>query len=103
MRRTFQPAPTSLLSSASLVCQSALGPASRIGHWPVAKAGEAIAAPRADWQTKEALEKKLVGAGWKVRRIKVDEQCYEVYGTDADGKRAESYFHPKTLEPAKAS
>lgn len=60
-------------------------------------------APKDQWQTKEALEKKLVGAGWKVRRIKVDDQCYEVYGTDADGKRAESYFHPKTLEAAKAS
>jgi hypothetical protein len=35
-----------------------------------------------------------------VRRIKVDAQCYEVYGVDAKGQRAEAYFNPKTLEPA---
>lgn len=77
---------------------AAASPAFATGQCPIRDAG-----PKADWQTKEALEKKLVGAGWKVRRIKVDEQCYEVYGTDADGRKAESYFHPKTLEPAKAS
>ena len=75
-----------------------VSPAFATGQCPIRDAG-----PKADWQTKDALEKKLVAAGWKVRRIKVDEQCYEVYGTDADGRKAESYFHPKTLEPAKAS
>jgi hypothetical protein len=100
----FKPIPKELtMSLKHTVLVAALGalmaaPAFATGQCPIRDAG-----PKADWQTKEALEKKLVGAGWKVRRIKVDEQCYEVYGTDADGKRAESYFHPKTLEPAKAS
>ncbi len=59
------------------------------------------AVPKADWQDKDLLEKKLVTAGWQVRRIKVDAQCYEVYGVDDKGQRVEAYFHPKTLEPAK--
>jgi hypothetical protein len=58
--------------------------------------------PAAEWQDKGSLEKKLVAAGWQVRRIKVDAQCYEVYGVDDKGQRVEAYFHPKTLEPAKA-
>jgi hypothetical protein len=60
------------------------------------------AVPKAEWQDKDLLEKKLVAAGWQVRRIKVDEQCYEVYGVDDKGQRVEAYFHPKTLEPAQA-
>ena len=58
--------------------------------------------PKAQWQDKDLLEKKLVAAGWQVRRIKVDDQCYEVYGVDDKGQRVEAYFHPKTLEPAQA-
>ncbi|HET9977919.1 MAG TPA: PepSY domain-containing protein [Burkholderiaceae bacterium] len=88
---SFKP---SMLFAAVAVAVSA--PASATGHCPVKDAG-----PRAEWQSKESLEKKLVDAGWKVRRVKVDEQCYEVYGTDAKGQRVEAYFHPKTLEPAK--
>jgi hypothetical protein len=71
-------------------------PAFATGQCPIKDAGPAV-----EWQAKEALEKKLVAAGWQVRRIKVDGQCYEVYGTDDKGQRAESYFHPKTLEPAR--
>lgn len=59
------------------------------------------AGPKDQWQAQEALEKKLVAAGWKVKRIKVDDGCYEVYGFDAQGKQAETYFHPKTLETVK--
>ena len=35
--------------------------------------------PKAQWQDKDLLEKKLVAAGWQVRRIKADGQCYEVF------------------------
>ena len=73
-------------------------PAFATGQCPIKDSG-----PAAEWQTKDALEKKLVDSGWKVRRIKVDGQCYEVYGTDDKGQRAEAYFHPKTLEPARSS
>lgn len=53
--------------------------------------------PAALWQPKETLSKRLAEQGWKVRQIKVDGGCYEVYALDANGARVEAYFHPVTL------
>ena len=52
----------------------------------------------AGWQPQPALEEKLVAEGWQVRRIKVDGNCYEAYGTTPEGDRVEAYFHPVSLE-----
>lgn len=51
------------------------------------------------WRPQEELEKRLVGQGWEVRRIKIDGGCYEVYALDENGDRVEAYFHPETLAP----
>ena len=51
------------------------------------------------WQPQEKLEKTLTEKGWKVRRIKVDGGCYEVYALNEKGERVEAYFHPQTLAP----
>ena len=53
--------------------------------------------PRETWQAQEKLEKILVDRGWKIRRVKEDGGCYEVYAFDEKGERVEAYFHPKTL------
>jgi hypothetical protein len=53
--------------------------------------------PKEQWQPQEKLEKQLAEKGWKVRRIKEDGGCYEVYATDEKGERVEAYFHPVTL------
>ncbi len=58
-------------------------------------------APMDQWQPREALQTKLEGQGWQVVRIKTDEGCYEVYATDAQGKKIEAYFDPHSLEPVK--
>ena len=55
--------------------------------------------PKSGWQPAEKLEKQLTDQGWKVRRIKEDGGCYEVYGLDDKGQRVEAYFHPVTLAP----
>lgn len=55
--------------------------------------------PKSGWQPAEKLEKQLTDKGWKVRRIKEDGGCYEVYGLDDKGQRVEAYFHPVTLAP----
>lgn len=55
--------------------------------------------PKSGWKSEGQLEKKLAGEKWKVRRIKVDGGCYEVYGTNEKGERVEAYFHPVTLDP----
>lgn len=50
------------------------------------------------WQPQSALQERLLGEGWEVRRVKVDGGCYEVYGATPTGDRVEAYFHPVTLE-----
>jgi hypothetical protein len=54
--------------------------------------------PPEKWQRPSALEKKLTDLRWKVRRIRVDGGCYEVYAMNEKGERVEAYFHPVTLE-----
>lgn len=56
--------------------------------------------PKAQWQPVQMLEKKLTDQGWTVRRVKVEDGCYEVYSVDGKGQRVETYFNPQTLEPA---
>lgn len=55
--------------------------------------------PREGWQPTAKLEEQLKAKGWKVRRIKEDGGCYEVYALDDKGERVEAYFHPVTLAP----
>ena len=55
--------------------------------------------PESGWQPREKLEQILAGKGWKVRRIKEDGGCYEVYALNDKGRRVEAYFHPVTLDP----
>lgn len=54
--------------------------------------------PREGWKSQEQLKKNLTDQGWKVRRIKEDGGCWEVYAINAQGKCVEAYFHPLTLK-----
>lgn len=56
--------------------------------------------PKEEWKKQMDLQKKLTNEGWKVRQVKVDNGCYEVYGFDEKGNRVEVYFNPKTFEKA---
>lgn len=53
---------------------------------------------RSAWISQEDLTRKLTEAGWAVRFMKEDGGCWEVYGTDEEGRRVEGYFHPETGE-----
>lgn len=55
-------------------------------------------APQASWKSMEALKAKLAEDGWIVRKAKVDGGCYEVYGTDPEGRSVEAYFHPVSFQ-----
>lgn len=54
--------------------------------------------PKAEWRPQAELERMLTDKGWKVSRIKIENGCYEVYGRDANNKKMETFFHPKTFE-----
>jgi hypothetical protein len=56
------------------------------------------AVPMADWQPREAVARLAEASGWTVRRIKIDDGCYEIDGSDAQGRRIEVTLHPATLE-----
>ncbi|MBZ0070762.1 MAG: PepSY domain-containing protein [Thiohalobacteraceae bacterium] len=54
--------------------------------------------PISDWQSRDALRQKLEDNGWKVKRIKIDDGCYEVKGVDHNGNRFEATYAPASLE-----
>lgn len=54
--------------------------------------------PMADWQPRDAVAQLAADNGWTVRRIKIDDGCYEIDGRDADGRRIEVTIHPQTLQ-----
>ena len=54
--------------------------------------------PKDQWKPQADLERKLIDMGWKIRRVKIENGCYEVYGTDERGGKVEVFFHPKTLD-----
>ena len=54
--------------------------------------------PMADWQPREAVARMAAENGWTVRRIKIDDGCYEIDGRDAQGRRVEVTVHPATLQ-----
>lgn len=56
------------------------------------------AVPKEEKKPQMELQKKLEGEGWKVRKVQNYNGCYEVYGFDATGKKAEAFFHPKSFE-----
>lgn len=61
-------------------------------------AGDDCTDPVTDWQPKEQLRQMLTDKGWDVKRIKVDDGCYEVKGLDRKGHRVEATFSPATLK-----
>jgi hypothetical protein len=63
----------------------------------VARADDDCLAPMIDWQPREAVARLAVEQGWTVRRIKIDDGCYEIVGTDAKGRKIEVKVHPGTL------
>ncbi len=64
--------------------------------------GFACKEPTKEWKQREELQSKLKAEGWNVRKLKVENGCYEVYGFDNKGKKREAYFNPRTLEPVSA-
>ncbi len=54
--------------------------------------------PKDEWKPQAELERKLTNQGWKIRRVKIENGCYEVYAKDELGRNVEQFFHPKTLD-----
>lgn len=57
--------------------------------------------PKAEWMKEADAKAKIEGMGYTINKFKVDENCYEIYGKNKDGKKVEIYFDAKTLDPVK--
>ncbi|MCB6176620.1 PepSY domain-containing protein [Rhodobacter sp. Har01] len=65
---------------------------------PAAQAHEAhCTVPMAEWQPREAVQALADQKGLTVRRIKIDDGCYEVDAVDASGQRVRLRLDPATL------
>ncbi len=51
----------------------------------------------AQWQPREAVEQMAKARGWTVRRIKIDDGCYEIRGQDENGRAIEAKVDPASL------
>ena len=58
--------------------------------------------PKTEWMSEADAKARLVAQGYKIDKFKVDGNCYEIYGSNKDGKKVEIYFDTKTLEVVKA-
>jgi hypothetical protein len=54
--------------------------------------------PVAKFQPIKTLETQLAGQGMKVRKVKTEKGCYEVYAIDKAGKKVNLAFNAETLE-----
>ena len=63
-----------------------------------AQAEERCNQPVGNWKSREAVHAMASERGWTLKRIKIDDGCYEVYGTDQEGRRFEAKIDPVTLD-----
>jgi hypothetical protein len=66
-----------------------------------AMAGDKCDAPKDEWQSEEAFRQEIEAKGWEIRKFKIDDGCYEIYGYDEEARKVEAYFDPKTFEMVK--
>ncbi|MCF1708898.1 PepSY domain-containing protein [Tabrizicola sp. J26] len=64
---------------------------------PALAGDDDCAVPMTDWQPREAVVKLAADQGWALRRIRIDDGCYELIGRDAEGRAIEVKLNPATL------
>jgi hypothetical protein len=57
--------------------------------------------PKAEWISEADAKARIEAQGYTITKFKTDDNCYEIYGKNKDGKKVEIYFDTKTLEPVK--
>lgn len=67
----------------------------------IARADDDCHVPMEQWQPREAVQAMAAGRGWTVARIKVDDGCYGIRGTDVAGRAFKAKIDPATLEIVK--
>ena len=68
-----------------------------LGTTGMVRADDDCSVPMAQWQPREAVQRMAEARGWTVRRIKIDDGCYEIDGRDAEDRAIEVTVDPETL------
>jgi hypothetical protein len=58
-------------------------------------------APIHRWQSRDAVRQMAAAQGWQIERLKIDDGCYEIRFTDAQGRRFKAKIDPETLKVLK--
>ncbi len=58
-------------------------------------------APVHRWQSRDAVRQMAAQQGWQVQRLKIDDGCYEIRGTDSQGRSFKAKIDPETLKVLK--
>src|SRR5574340_1106444 len=58
-------------------------------------------APVERWQSREAVRQMAAQQGWQIQRLKIDDGCYEIRGTDSQGRIFKAKIDPETLKVLK--
>lgn len=53
--------------------------------------------PMSQWQSRDAVRDWAERQGWNVRRIKIDDGCYEIRGRDQSGREIEVKVDPASF------
>ena len=56
------------------------------------------AGPKEGWQKMSKLKKQVWLEDWKLLKMQVEGDCYEVYAHTKEGMSIEAFFHPVTLK-----
>ncbi|WP_375289666.1 PepSY domain-containing protein [Qipengyuania sp.] len=56
------------------------------------------AGPKEGWQKMAKLKKQVWLEDWKLLKMQVEGDCYEVYAHTKEGLSVEAFFHPVTLK-----
>jgi hypothetical protein len=64
-------------------------------------AGDECDVPISRWQSRDAVRQMAAAQGWQIQRLKIDDGCYEIRATDAEGQAFKARIDPETLQVVK--
>lgn len=62
-----------------------------------ARADDDCDLPLGQWQPREAVQAMAQARGWQVDRLRIDDGCYQIRGTDETGRPFKAKIDPATL------